>query len=182
MDARTQAWLDQQDARLVDTVRRRRWSIEYVIGDCCDCTQAGCTCPETPTCSNPACDCVAVDGPAFAYTIGLFGLRHPELLVFGLSPSRTSQVVNTIGDRIAAGDSLVPGRLVRVEGWDRSIVPEPVPNPGRILLGANRYYDRPRHAPVPALQLTWADAEGRFPWDEGWASAHLQPRPGAFEA
>jgi hypothetical protein len=125
---------------------------------------------------------VEVAGPAFAYTIGLFGLRHPELLVFGLPTSTTAHVLNSVGDRIAAGDSLVPGQMIELEGWDRRIVAEAVPNPGDILLGANRYYDRPSHASVPALQLTYQDAAGRFPWDEGWASPHLQPRPGDFAA
>jgi hypothetical protein len=182
MDARTQAWVDQQDAHVVDKVRSHGWSIEYVIGDACACAEDPCTCPELPACSNPSCDCVDVEGPAFAYTVGLFGLRHPELLIFGLAPSTTAGVLNAVGEGVRDGDSLIPGQMIEVEGWDRRIVPETVPNPGEILLGANRFYDRPAHASVPALQLTYEDAAGRFPWDEGWASDHLQPRPGTFEA
>lgn len=182
MDARTQSWIDQQDALLVEKVRSHGWSIEYVIGDACACSEEPCSCPDLPDCSNPDCDCVEIEGPAFAYTIGLFGFRHPELLVFGLPPSTTARVLNTIGDRIRDGESLVPGHMVRIEAWDRRIVPETVPNPGEILVGANRYYDRPPEASVPALQLTYEDAAGRFPWDDGWASPHLQPRPGDFSA
>jgi Domain of unknown function (DUF4262) len=39
------------------------------------------------------------------------------------------------------------------------------------VLGANRFYQRPAEFSVPAYQLTWADAAGRFPWDTGWAEA-----------
>ena len=67
MDVRTQAWIDQEDARLAATVRRHGWMIRYIGGD---------------ECSRPGCDCPKSDGPPFAYTVGLFGLAHPELLIF----------------------------------------------------------------------------------------------------
>jgi hypothetical protein len=57
-----------------------------------------------------------------------------------------------------------------------------VPNPGEILLGANGYYQRPPEYSVPALQLSYDDKEGRFPWEPGYASPAMQPRPGTFAA
>ncbi len=63
MDAQTQAWLDQDDSRMAATIREHGWSIEYIGGD---------------ECSRPGCDCPRTDDPPFAYTVGLFGMAHPE--------------------------------------------------------------------------------------------------------
>ena len=62
------------------------------------------------------------------------------------------------------------------------IVPEEVPNPGDIVLWANDFYQRPAGHSVPVLQLTYDDSQGLFPWDEGYATPELQPRPGSFAA
>jgi hypothetical protein len=58
-DPQTIAWLDQEDAHLAQTIRVHRWAVQYV-GE-----------GEEP------------DEPAFGYTIGLYGLGHPELVVVG---------------------------------------------------------------------------------------------------
>jgi hypothetical protein len=112
----------------------------------------------------------------------MFGLGHAELLIVGVDPETAAGVLNTLGERIRAGEQLVPGIPVTFEEWPHTIVPEPVPNPGEILLRANDFYQRPPEYSVPALQLTYDDADGRFPWDEGYAAPHLQPRPGTFTA
>lgn len=117
-----------------------------------------------------------------AYTIGLFGLGHPELLVLGVDPPTASHLLTTLGERIRSGERLLPGIPIAGEGWPRRVVPESVPNPGDILLEANRFYQRPTSRSVPALQLTYDDDRGRFPWDEGYATPHLQPRPGSYTA
>jgi len=126
-DPQTTAWLDQEDAHLAQLIRAHRWVVQYVgPGD-----QPG--------------------EPAFGYTVGLFGLGHPELLTF---PDRG-------------------GRLVV----------ETVPNPGDVVLGANRHYQRPREASVPAVQLTWDHPDGTFPWDAGYpCGPECQPRPGTWRA
>jgi hypothetical protein len=76
----------------------------------------------------------------------------------------------------------MPGSLITVDAWPRRIIPEEVPNPGEIVLWSNDFYQRPPEHSVPVLQLTYDDAEGRFPWDEGYATPELQPRPGGFAA
>jgi len=167
MDAGTQAWIDQKDAHTAAVVRRHGWLIQYVGGEAC---------------SRPGCTCTPTDDPPFAYTIGLFGLAHPELLIFGLSPEVASGVLNDLGERIRAGDALMPGQLLTFDEWPHRIIPEPVPNPGEIVFGANDYYQRPDEASVPVLQLTYDDTEGRFPWDAGFATPQMQPRPGTFKA
>jgi len=161
------AWHDQHDAWLTETIRRHGWMIQYVGGD---------------TCSRPGCPCPQTDEPPLAYTVGLFGLRHPELLILGVDPETASLVLNALADGIRRGEDLLPGLIVTVGNWPHRIVPEPVPNPGEILLTANDFYRRPPEHSVPALQLTYDDADGRFPWDAGYATPGLQPRPGTFTA
>lgn len=167
MDAQTRAWLDQRAAQLTATVRRHGWFIQYVGGTAC---------------STPKCACPAGDGPPFAYTIGMFGLGHPELLIFGVPPETAAGVLNELGERIRSGESLLPGRLITFADWPHRIIPEVVPNPGEVVFGANDFYARPDDHSVPVLQLSYDDTAGRFPWEEGYAAPEMQPRPGTFRA
>jgi hypothetical protein len=167
MDAKTQAFLDQDDANTATVVRRHRWLIQYVGGG---------------RCMQPGCGCAGEDGPAFAYTVGLFGLAHPELLVFGLDPDTSAHLLNELGDRVLAGEALLPGRLLEFEQWAHRVIPEVVPNPGEVVFAANRFYQRPDEASVPVLQLSYDDCDGRFPWESGYSHPERQPRPGTFHA
>lgn len=167
MNARMQAWLDQEDARIRSVIRRHGWAIEYIGGGCC---------------SVPGCDGGDDDGPPFAYTVGLFGLGHPELLVFGLDPATTAGLFNTLGERIRDDDALIPGQMITFEEWSHRVIPEEVPNPGEIVFSANRFYQRPAEFSVPVLQLSYDDLNGRFPWEEGYSDPEMQPRPGTFQA
>ena len=158
-DPATIAWLDQQDKRTAHTIRRHGTHIEYVIGDMRR--------RQTP----------------FAYTIGLFGMGHPELLVFGLDSRTTGLLLNDVADRVRAGRDIVPGELLEFEGWGHRVVVESVPNPGEIAFAANRFYQRPDEHSVDMLQLTYDDRDGRFPWHDDYANAvWIQPRPGDFRA
>lgn len=168
MDARMQAWLDQEDARITSVIRQHGWAIEYIGGGCC---------------AAPGCDGGADDGPPFAYTVGLFGLGHPELLVFGLEPDPTARLLNALGNRIRNDDTMVPGQMITfAEKWSHRVIPEEVPNPGEIVFTANRFYQRPAEFSVPVLQLSYDDSSGRFPWEDGNSDPGLQPRPGTFRA
>lgn len=167
MNARIQAWLDQEDARMKSVIRRHGWAIEYIGGGCC---------------SVPGCDGGDTDDPPFAYTVGLFGLGHPELLVFGLDPETTHYVLNDLGNRVRADEALIAGQLLAFDDWERRVVPEDVPNPGEIVFSANRFYQRPDEFSVPVLQLSYDDSRGRFPWEVGFSDPDTQPRPGTFRA
>lgn len=168
MNARTQAWLDQEDARITSVIRRHGWAIEYIGGGCC---------------SAPGCDGGDDDGPPFAYTVGLFGLGHPELLVFGLEPGTAMHLLNALGDRIREDEeTLLPGQLLTFDEWEHRVIPEVVPNPGEIVFSANRFYQRPSEFSVPVLQLSYDDLSGRFPWEDDYSHPELQPRPGTFRA
>lgn len=150
----TGAWLDQEDRRVTDIIRAQGCFIQAVT-------------PWEGT-------------PGFAYTVGLFGISHPELIVFGLDPESTGLVLNGLFNRIRDGGDLMPGEVVGLPGCETRFLVESLPNPGEVLHSANRHYQRPPEASVPAYQLTW-DVAGRFPWDPGYPySRALQPRPGEF--
>ena len=167
MEPQYQAWIDQDDAETIAIIRRFGWKVQYIGGDECAC---------------PTCEGAASEGPPFAYTVGLFGLGHPELLIFAVEPSTAAGLLNTLGRRIRSGETLLPGGLLKFVEWQHRVIPETVPNPGDILFGANRFYQRPDHESVPALQLSYDDSEGRFPWEKGYSEPDLQPRPGTFRA
>ena len=164
-DAQTVAWLDQEDAHVTAMIRQFGLSIQYVFS-------SGLTGPDGGD----------AEGPPFGYTIGLFGLNHPELLIVGVPPDAAAGVLNTLGNRVRAGETIMPGDLVTFEQWPHRIIPEPVPNPGEILFAANRFYQRPPRHSVTALQLSYDDPTGRFPWEADYAAPHMQPRPGTFRA
>ena len=169
MDARTQAWIDQDDANTVAIIRRHGWMIQYVGGGICN--VPGCDAHEDP------------EQPSFAYTVGMFGLGHAEFLVFDLRPGDASVVLNDLGERVRSGETLIPGQLVTSEGWNHKVVLEEVPNPGEIVFSANRFYQRPGEFSVPVLQVNYDDEQGKFPWDDGYdPAAGCQPRPGTFSA
>ncbi len=159
MNPQMQSWLDQEDARTTDVIRKHGWAIEYVMAE-----------PQRQRCS-------------IAYTIGLFGLGHPELVVVGMEPYTTAGVLNEVASRVRSGQDLVPGQLLSFAGWFHRVTVETLPNPAQILFAANRFYQRPDEASVPAYQLTYDDLNGRFPWEPGYANEDwIQPRPGAYRA
>jgi len=155
-DPQTTAWLDQEDAHLAQVIRAHRWAVQYVgEGD------------------EP-------DEPPFAYTIGLFGLGHPELVVVGLDHRSAHELLQHAAGLVAGGRDLVPGEVLPGKGRP-PVIAEVLPNPGEVVLGANRFYERPAEYSVPALQLTWAAAGGAFPWDDAWPlGPDVQPRPGTW--
>ena len=165
MKAQTTAWLDQEDAHVTAMVRQHGLFIQYVFS--CDV-------------GEPGGD--EVEGPPFAYTVGMFGLNHPELLILGTSPQLAGAVLNELGGRVRAGLTIMPGDLLTFEQWPHRIIPEEVPNPGEILISANRFYQRPARHSVAALQLSYDDPAGRFPWETGYLAPRMQPRPGTFRA
>ncbi len=156
-DARLTAWLDQYAQVIAQHIRETGVYLQYVLGD-----------PQQHRTS-------------LCYTVGLFGIGHPELLVTGLSTQTAGALLNHVAQEVYAGRQLVPGEVLAFEDWPHRVVVEEVPNPGEIVFVANRHYDRPAEYSVPAVQLTTDDRWGRFPWEVGYAiPAWIQPRPGTF--
>jgi hypothetical protein len=158
-DSQTIAWLDQEDERLAQVIRTHRFAVQYVYpGD-----QPG--------------------EPGFGYTVGLFGLGHPELVVVGLDYELAHAVLTRMARLVIGGRNLVPGETFPDDEGRDILVVETLPNPGDILFSANRFYQRPDEFSVPALQLTWADDRGVFPWDpDSIVGVDRQPRPGTWRA
>jgi hypothetical protein len=154
---RSQQRLAQNDARTRNIVREHGWMIQAVFGKGTD--------------------------PPFAYTVGLFGLDHPELVIFGIDEASAAGVLNHLGERVRQGDCIAPGELLTFDHWPHRLHVFPLPNPSEVLFAANRFYHRPPDDPVPALQLVWDDLWGNFPWEPGYqAPAWCQPVPGSFKA
>lgn len=150
------AWNDQEDRRVTEIIRRHGCFIQVVAGD--------------------------PGRPPFAYTVGLFGLGHPELIVFGLDYESAGGTLNWFFERIRAGEDLTPGGIVEPPRSGKRFLVETFPEPGALLHAANRHYRRPRQVSVRAYQLTW-DVNGAFPWEPGYPyPAWMQPRPGDYRA
>ena len=172
----TRAWLDQDDQLTADLVRRYGWRTVHVAG-----VDAG-VCPPNCPCAD---DVLPGEPPApdFTYTVGLFGLGHPELLIFSRPAMEAGRILNELGGRVRAGENLLPGRPLSLSSWGRRVVTEQVPNPGEVVVVANRFYVRPPADSVPVLQLSYDDPDGHFPWQPGYSeAAGRQPRPGTFWA
>jgi hypothetical protein len=158
-DPAARAWLDQEDEHTARVIRAYGVFIQYVGGDSRR--------RETP----------------FAYTVGLFGLGHPEVLIAGVCSHTAGDVLNEVAAMVKAGRTILPGEVLTFAGWSHRVVAETVPNAGEIAFAANRFYDRPPAHSVGLLQLTYDDANGRFPWEEGYSTpAWVQPRPGVLRA
>ncbi len=105
------------------------------------------------------------EGPAFAYTVGLYhSFGHPELIVVGLPIEVGHSVLNIAGESIRRGvryaegirsDEFLEGRACTFRRMPESQY--------RHYLGWDLwFYDGNA---FPALQMIWADQHGRWPWE-----------------
>jgi hypothetical protein len=150
----SQQWLDQMDARIREAIRKYGWY------------------------------CMAVEGeeehgqPGFAYTIGLTGFGHPELLAYGLHPSYAHKLFGALVRKVRSGTTLTEETELTLPIWtvhlhQQAVRFMPVPSPRWSLLWAADAY---KPAPIQALQVVWADGKGQFPWEPGYALAGwMQP-------
>lgn len=73
------AWLDLEDKHTADIIRRFGVYNQYVIGDS------------------------SRRHPSFAYTTGLFGIGHPELLIVGVDSATAHGVLNHVAGQVRDG-------------------------------------------------------------------------------
>ena len=106
LDPQITAFLDQEDAHLAAVLREHRWAVQWV---------------------GPGAES---GQPPFAYTIGLFGLGHPELVVSGVGPAVARGMLNWAAALVVAGRDLVPGEELSRETGGRLVV-EVLPQPRR---------------------------------------------------
>ncbi|QNP54608.1 DUF4262 domain-containing protein [Tessaracoccus defluvii] len=86
---------------------------------------------------------------AFAYTVGLFGIGHPELIVFGLDAESAYGTLYWFFDEVKRGRVLAPDEIVSPPGSDTRFLVERFPNPGSVVFAANRFHGRSRRSSVP---------------------------------
>ncbi|MFP5218882.1 MAG: DUF4262 domain-containing protein [Actinomycetes bacterium] len=116
---------------------------------------------------------LVVDGPdGAASTVGLTPRGLPELVVLGLPTDVGGALLHDLAERLLSGDlagegvgdgepidGLLDGRAPVLLTVDRDL-----PSPAAEVYGTARL-----------RQLVWPDADGRMPWDDGFAHPDLQP-------
>lgn len=115
--------------------------------------------------------------PAFSYTTGFWlTIDDPEVIVFDFPPQLSHDVFGQIISKARRGHRL---NLVQpVEGIlsNEAVCFFPVKREAAVsyLRSSDWFY---RRAQFPAVQLVWADGDGRFPWERDFdeALARLQP-------
>ncbi|WP_122261799.1 DUF4262 domain-containing protein [Ornithinimicrobium cerasi] len=196
-----QARWDQERRQITEAIRTFGVHLTYVppvgsagtgMATCCGCRAAG-PADDGGELPDPFADLLLETGgdPAslppradtpFCYTTGLFGVGHAELAVVGLDRLRAAEVLDAAALRVLdEGLDLMPGEVVELEGT--SFLVEELGCSGMVFFETHSFYDRPAWASLAAYQLTWADDQGRFPWDEGHeAGPWPQPRAGRWRA
>ncbi len=129
---------DPSEQRVIDDVQRHGWHIVCVDED--------------------------EDGPAFAYSIGLFHtLKHPEIILFGLPIETMGSSINALGQAISSGAKFADGHESDQVLEDylcifRTVPFEAYPE----YLGFAKWFYQSETFPV--LQCIWPDTEHRYPW------------------
>jgi len=102
-----------------------------------------------------------VHQPGYCYTVGVWKThQHPELIVFGLPAERGQQLLIEAVQQLPLQLDVEVGSLTH----EYSLRPQPVKlEHHREFLSYNRWYYRGDG--FQAWQLTWPDAEHRFPDD-----------------
>lgn len=117
------------------------------------------------------------EGPAFAYTVGLFHtFGHPELIVVGMPLEAGHAVLNIAGEAIRGGRRYTVDATSDEFIEDRACTFRRMPKAQyEAYLGwALWFYDGPS---FPALQMVWADRDGRWPWDEAADADFREDQP-----
>lgn len=107
---------------------------------------------------------VESDKRPLAYTVGLHARGLPELLMTGLSAEVSCRVLNSIAHMIV-DDGVVLAPAMHIDFQDRFLIEvAQVEHPDVHMRFAVELFG-PK---IIALQLVWADDNGRFPWTAGW--------------
>lgn len=96
----------------------------------------------------------------YAYTVGLPKHQRPELVVTGLPYDRAAQLLNKVAEHVLDAGTPVPGEVVPLRGGPTVEVVR-VAEPSvhlRVAAALNGLG-------FSALQLVYADDQGRWPWD-----------------
>lgn len=101
--------------------------------------------------------------PPYAYTVGLAAHDRPELVVTGMSYDRAVNVLDRVAEHALHADAPRPGELLPLRGGPVIEIVR-VTEPG-VHLAVAAALNGPQFS---ALQLVYADDQGRWPWDAGY--------------
>lgn len=99
--------------------------------------------------------------PDLGYTVGLTRHGLPELAVSGQRHETTLRLLSLWGDYLLDESQVLAGERLTCGPWDLEAVRVDHAQ-DHLLVAARLYGDR-----LSALQLAWADARGRWPWEPG---------------
>lgn len=183
---------------MIENIRRHGVHLTYVSdGEQCECCRGEDRpelWPEVP--DDPVADVFARLGgdPAvlpprltvpFCYTTGLFGVGHAELIVTALPSGAAALLLNTLTRRVIEHQQdLTSGELIELDELSGlRVLVEQLPAPGLTLAQTYAFYGHHPQDDLPTLQVTWADQQGRFPWEAGFVGGPWpQPRPGEYRS
>lgn len=104
----------------------------------------------------------------FAYTMGMYDVGLPEVIVFGLPPDVSQPVLNDLCLPLvrAGGGVLEPGERDDVFGGGvkAMLIEADEEDAAKYVTFSATVHDR---ASVPVMQLCWPDANGLWPWQHG---------------
>lgn len=164
-------WRDEIFAHIARDIDRFGLSIMYIGGG--GCAAPGCD-------GDHPSDLADLGLPPYGYTVGLpFRFDHPELVLVGLDPRSTSQILNGIGDAIAKGARLEPGDLFEVAGTPMKVGRCAVARVRDGLIAVSMdYHYAIEHPSLPnPLQIMWPDASGRFPGEAAYDQRTRRAQP-----
>ena len=112
----------------------------------------------------------------YSFSVGLFHTHgHPEIILLGLSHEVAGAIINEIGDAVASGQRIEPGRTYDdlASAPMAFVAADPTHYAGYVGY-ALWLYGGPE---FPMLQCVWPLKSGHFPWDEGYdkEGAVIQP-------
>ncbi|MGJ7507463.1 DUF4262 domain-containing protein [Variovorax sp. GT1P44] len=113
----------------------------------------------------------------YVYTVGLQkSCAHPDLIMFGIAPERARSVLNTIAQRVKAGEPAHEG--VMILGAAQVPLMPRVADSARVELLVPPQLARGRFHYV---QIVWPDAKERFPWEPGFDKRRLRSQSFLFD-
>ena len=109
---------------------------------------------------------VESDRTPYAYTIGLHDCGLPELLVTGLPPQRAARLLNRVAEMTIRDGPPTPGDQLQVPAGPL-VEAVTVDHPDAHMDMAVAFHADPQ---LRALQLVWADRDGRWPSAAGFSN------------
>jgi hypothetical protein len=106
-------------------------------------------------------------GTPFAYTVGLTALGRPELIIAGIDPEISAELLDDLAQRVYdQAPRFTHGQRISdlLAGYDAVIVEGPATealHPGAAFARYGRDH-------VTLQQVVWPDPDGRFPWEPGY--------------